>query len=296
MYRSGIRLNAFGNGNIQFFTDGSSTVASGTAFTPTERMRITDAGNVGIGTASPSGRLNVSTSGPSIIRNQETSVGVNSYWNASDGSLTIFGNVSNHPLTFITNNTERARIDNSGNLLVGVTTPGDGGGGIVSSIGYSARAGKTGAFSGNTFNINWTGNPYLWIDSVNVGQIATTSDYRVKKNVTTQTASGLERVMQLRPVSYELTDYKELFKADGIIREGFIAHEVQEVIPSGAEGAKDEENRIQNLRVDAILSVTVKAIQELNANLVAELQSVRQRLAALESKESRQTYIKNKIK
>ena len=60
MYRSGIRLNAFGNGNIQFFTDGSSTVASGTAFTPTERMRITDAGNVGIGTASPAYKLDVS--------------------------------------------------------------------------------------------------------------------------------------------------------------------------------------------------------------------------------------------
>jgi hypothetical protein len=46
MYRSGIRLNAFGNGNIQFFTDGSSTVASGSAFTPTERMRIATDGTL----------------------------------------------------------------------------------------------------------------------------------------------------------------------------------------------------------------------------------------------------------
>jgi hypothetical protein len=49
MYRSGIRLNAFGNGNIQFFTDGSSTIANGSAFTPTERMRIDSSGNLRIG-------------------------------------------------------------------------------------------------------------------------------------------------------------------------------------------------------------------------------------------------------
>jgi len=184
--------------------------------------------------------------------------------------------------------TKRMTIDSSGNLLVGTTSVIQSSqltvNGSLATDGLTSHAGTGGAYQSNKFNFQWTGSAALWVDGTNIGNIATSSDYRIKKNVTTQTASGLERVMQLRPVSYEFSDYKELFKSDGIIREGFIAHEVQEVISSGAQGAKDEENQIQSLRVDAILSVTVKAVQELNANLVAELQSVRARLAALESK------------
>ena len=67
--------------------------------------------------------------------------------------------------------------------------------------------------------------------------------------------------------SYEIADYQDLFKSDGVQREGFIAHEVQEVIPSGADGEKDEDNRIQSLRLDAILSVVVKAMQEQQAQI-----------------------------
>jgi hypothetical protein len=85
--------------------------------------------------------------------------------------------------------------------------------------------------------------------------------------------------MALRPVTYQMADYGNLFKAGDDIKEGFIAHEVQEVIPSGAEGAKDEENRIQNLRLDAILAVAVKAIQELKATVDAQAA----RIAALEA-------------
>ena len=52
MYRSAIKLGAFNNVGIQFFTDTSSTVARGTVITPTERMRIDSSGNVLIGQTS----------------------------------------------------------------------------------------------------------------------------------------------------------------------------------------------------------------------------------------------------
>ena len=50
--------------------------------------------------------------------------------------------------------------------------------------------------------------------------------------------------------------------ADGVAREGFIAHELAAVIPSAVQGEKDAENQIQSLKLDALCSVLVKAIQE----------------------------------
>ena len=73
-------------------------------------------------------------------------------------------------------------------------------------------------------------------------------------------------------MSYERTDYKNLYKADGVAREGFIAHELQEIIPSAVEGEKDAENQIQSLSLDALCSVMVKAIQEQQA-LITDLQA-----------------------
>ena len=69
--------------------------------------------------------------------------------------------------------------------------------------------------------------------------------------------------------SCTFADYGTLFKADGVTREGFIAHEVAEVIPSGCEGEKDKEDSLQSLRIDAIVSVLTKAVQELAVKVEA---------------------------
>jgi hypothetical protein len=113
VYHDGTEMSVVNTraGSLQLSTNGA------------ERARITSAGNFGIGTTSPSGRLEVSKSGPSLIYNKETSVGVTSVWNSSDGSIVLFGTESNHPLLFVTNNTERARIDTSGNFGIGTTSP-----------------------------------------------------------------------------------------------------------------------------------------------------------------------------
>jgi ACT domain-containing protein len=233
-------------------------------------------GNVGIGTSSPSGRLNVSTSGPSIIRNQETSVGVNSYWNASDGSLTLFGNVSNHPLTFITNNTERARIDSSGNLLVGTTgTSGNAGfqflpnnGACVASIDHLTGI-ASGAFY-YSFNYNGSSIGNITQNGTAAVLYNTTSDYRRKFNVQDLTGSGTF-IDALKPRTFDWDTGDK-----GV---GFIAHEFAEVSPSSVCGEKDA--------VDSDGKPVYQAMQassaEVIANLVAELQSLRQRVAALEN-------------
>jgi len=114
----------------------SGALAFGTASdTFTERLRIDSSGNVGIGTSSPSVRLDVNNGGASVEQWIRTGSGFSSTLflkpNGSGGGLrfqaeagetaTIY-NTLNSPLTFGTNNTERARIDTSGNLMVGTTS------------------------------------------------------------------------------------------------------------------------------------------------------------------------------
>jgi hypothetical protein len=177
--------------------------------------------------------------------------------------------------------TSGAYFDAYGNILLGtqnrISTAFNNG---VTATGYATRTGITGSWPGNQFNINWTGSAYLWIDTTNVGAISLSSDYRIKQNVQTQVVPALPRISQLRTVTYEHTDYKNLFQADGVAREGFIAHELQAVIPSAVEGEKDAPDQIQSLKLDALCSVMVKAIQELNAQ-VTTLQS---QVTALQSK------------
>ena len=168
---------------------------------------------------------------------------------------------------------EVARLDTSGRLCVGVTS-GATIAGAVNSVGYASRSGTSGSFSGNTWNLFWTGSAVqVWMDTGNLGTISITSDYRIKKNVVTQTDNAVNRINALRPVSYEIQDVG-IFKADGVVREGFIAHEIAAVIPSAVDGDKDaltEDGSIQpqTLRLDPIVAVLTKAVQELSARVAA---------------------------
>jgi hypothetical protein len=99
-----------------------------------EHLRITSAGNVGIGTSLPSGPLHV-IGQPVFTRGVELGldgVDATSYITQHRstvetimGPLTtrmLFGTVSNHDIAIQTNNTEVMRIDSSGNVGIGVST------------------------------------------------------------------------------------------------------------------------------------------------------------------------------
>ena len=147
--------------------------------------------------------------------------------------------------------------------------------GIASKTGSNAGA----TTSGNVYNFYWTGSALkAWIDETDQGAVSiTSSDYRIKKNITTQTELGIDKIKQLRPVNYEYTDYG-VFKGDGVAREGFVAHEVSEIIPSAVNDEKDGD-AIQSLNLDAIVSVLTKALQE----AVAKIETLETKVAALEA-------------
>ena len=84
-----------------------------------ERLRITSAGNVGIGTSSPSSPLTV-VGGAIRSKDTDGEVGFDFYQTSSGGLIRMR---DNKPVAIYTNNAERMRIDSSGNVGIGTTSP-----------------------------------------------------------------------------------------------------------------------------------------------------------------------------
>jgi hypothetical protein len=129
----------------------------------------------------------------------------------------------------------------------------------------------------------------MWIDTTNLGTIAYTSDYRIKKDVA-DLPSKWDTVKALRPISYTLQDFnppseikrrvEEAAKnatrggeakpasgpfivGDDIERWGFIAHELQEtLIGDAATGVKDSPDTIQSPNPFTVIAALTKALQE----------------------------------
>ena len=81
----------------------------------TERMRIDSSGNVGIG-VTPTAKLHIA----GTIQSQTGSSVAQMY---SDGGAAFFASVGAFPSVFTTNGTERLRIDSSGNVGIGTSSP-----------------------------------------------------------------------------------------------------------------------------------------------------------------------------
>ena len=282
----------------------------------TERMRIDANGNMGIGTTSPSTRLQTSTTsdGAQAIfvgaqsTNEQTLLFRNQYYTnnltagvaaigwidtgSSGGILTFKTGTNGGGTTNIP--TERMRIDSSGNFLVGRTTSSFSNTGTVLFTGGYAQIENTASDNLSLRRANggveiafYTGTSTLsGTVSCSGSSTAynTSSDYRLKNSVAPMT-TGLATVSALKPVTYK-------WNADDSDGEGFIAHELQSVIPHAVTGEKDAVNedgsiRPQGVDYSKIVVHLVAAIKELSAKndaLEAINAAFEVRLAALEAK------------
>ena len=202
-----------------------------------------------------------------------------------DPDTGLFKSATNQ-IGIVTSASERWKINSSGVFLwadhIQSLSSGANSSGVIVPKGIASKTGSNAnaTTSGHVYNFYWTGSALkCWIDEADQGAVSiTSSDYRIKKNITTQTELGIDKIKQLRPVNYEYTDYG-VFKGDGIAREGFVAHEVSEIIPSAVNDEKDGD-AIQSLNLDAIVSVLTKALQE----AVAKIETLEAKVAALEAK------------
>jgi hypothetical protein len=279
-----------GETNIVYGTAAGSTpglaFSSSDGTTLTERARIDSSGNLLVGITSAQAKLSVKQSlsgtygsaGLWITDNATTSLmannvssGVSGVW--SSGAL-AFGTGAN-------NFTERARIDSSGNLLVGRTADSDlSTGTTISNAGW-IRAVQTSTKSVFTL-LNSTGAliefRYATTSAAAVGSISTngsstsyntSSDYRLKNSIAPMTGA-LAKVAALKPCTYK-------WNADGSDGEGFIAHELAEVCPQAVTGEKDavdaEGNPVyQGIDTSFLVATLTAAIQEQQA-IIEDLKS-----------------------
>jgi hypothetical protein len=212
----------------------------------TQLAIITNAGNVGIGTSSP-------VAGIDIVR----SAGTSTYLRTSDGSYTalfgiapalgqaLVGTTSNHPVAFYTNNTERARIDSNGTLLVGCTGGGSAGNAIVSygsggdiqkiwsTSASSAFASLISMFSDATTPSSPTGT--LRVNITTNGGIANfqandsnLSDRREKTNFA-PAGLYLDKICAIPVQTFNYIDQN--MEDDGGLTLGVVAQDVQAVAP-----------------------------------------------------------------
>ena len=112
----------------------------------------------------------------------------------------------------------------------------------------------------------------------------TTSDYRLKENVR-PTVDGITRLLQLKPSRFN-------FKADpDTVVDGFLAHEVQDVVPEAIQGTKDEVDAdgkpvMQGIDQSKLVPLLTAALQEAIARietLEANNADMLARLTALEA-------------
>ena len=227
-----------------------------------ERMRITAAGEVGIGTSAPiltsTGRGNLTVNGSSNSIVVLGIAGANSGYLYATASVLELSSAA-QPIAFSANGAERMRITSGGNVGIGTTSIGSGDKFKVAQSGvawaiaidhsYSTQFYADFRYNGtNTGSITGNGTT----TSYNI-----TSDYRLKEDL--KPINGLEIVNKIK-----VYDYK--WKASDNRMDGVLAHELAEVLPYAVHGIKDGEE-MQGVDYSKIVPVMVQAIKDLKIEI-----------------------------
>jgi hypothetical protein len=297
-----------GTSNVTVNSSGGSITATTAG---TAAVTIDTSQNVGIGTASPTNRLDIQAAKAKVFATSTT--GTNDCYfaaNNTGGAFQIgldnsagteFGTAyagvlyrsGAYPINFYTNGTERMRILSSGEVVIASTTSfGSGRLCVINDSTHHSIVSKDG------------GNNYLYVGSnsggtqvfivANNGNVTNTnnsygaiSDVKLKENIVDATPK-LDALMQVKVRNYNL-------KSDPTHKQlGVIAQELEEIFPLMVEEMidKDEEcnelgTTTKSVKYTVFIPMLIKAIQELKAinDTQAEIiNALTARIVALEAK------------
>ena len=174
-------------------------------------------------------------------------------------------------IAFSEGGVEAMRIDANATLLIGKTVDTATGAGIVMFPSGLIRITRTGTASATQIQFNNDGGTTVGSITTSASATAynTSSDYRLKENIVPM-IGALDKIAELKPVTYT-------WKVNGIAGQGFLAHELQEVVPDCVSGEKDgvdENGNPQHQGVDTsfLVATLVAAIQE-QQTIIAQLQA-----------------------
>ena len=203
------------------------------------------------------------------------------------GGLTITTQAA-QPIYFGINSAEGMKLDGNGKFIVNSSVGGQGGWFTVwdsnsSTLAY-LRSSATPTHMMEMINTNSNSGAAITFQYFQTvygaaGTIVctttntaynTSSDYRMKENVQPMTG-GLSTIAALKPVIFDWIPSKTA-------GEGFIAHELQAVIPAAVSGEKDA------LYEDGSINAQGVDFGKIVPHLVAAVQELTTRLAALENK------------
>ena len=261
-----------------------STGANGLALATggTGRLFVDSSGKVGLGTSSPDALLTVNGVGAHGLG----SAAAPSFAFTGDLNTGIYSPGANE-VAISTNGGERARVDSSGNLIIGKTVPDNATVGITffsTGVGsFVADGSRSGTFvrkssDGSVVEFRRDG---ATVGSISVTTSATayntSSDYRLKENIVSLTGAA-DRLNQL-----QVHRFNFIADPDKTV-DGFIAHEAQAVVPECVTGIKDEVDDegnpvYQGIDQSKLVPLVVAALQE----ALAEIETLKAEVAALKA-------------
>jgi len=249
-------------GSGQFYKDASGNVGIGGA--PTQKLDVYGGAGAAISIIRAASGQNAFFS---VGGNGNTFLSTSFDIVQDSANLAQIAQRANAPLAFSTNNTERMRIDSSGYLLVNQTSN--------TTSSYVQIYGAQPALSVENTSTGAVNQIIIRNPNGTVGSISTSgsstafntsSDYRLKNTIAPMTGA-LEKVALLKPCTYK-------WNVDGSDGQGFIAHELDEVVPGCVTGDKDavdsDGNPVyQGIDVSFLVATLTAAIQELKAEFDA---------------------------
>jgi len=279
----------------------------------TEVLTWNSSGNVGIGTTSPSsysklnvaGLVKINSSRDTYVDASEdagaagkifVSAAGSGDFSSEAGHLIIQARVHTsvyRDIIFaggINNASELMRITGEGNIGVNNSSPNARLAVTAASGGYASYMHFPPGGYGMGMNVTGTGSNvfhYYFANGTFVGQVYTTgssmvwasaSDYRLKENVVTDW-DATTRLKQLKPSRFNF-----IADSTNTTVDGFLAHEVQDIVPEAIIGVKDEvdangDAKYQSIDQSKLVPLLTKALQEQQTII----ESLEARITALES-------------